>query len=61
MIENINKEIDLEIESMERQSYYFYSDQEVQEILTNLDRYSYKEFNDKSDIVHRKLIGLWVN
>lgn len=61
IVEMINREIDLEVESIERQAYYIYSDEEIQDILKNSPFYTYKEARNKSEVIHKKLISLWVN
>ncbi len=60
MIERINHDVDGFVENIERQAYSIYTDLEIQKILMTSNEVSYMQQQDNKDLVHIRLIGMWV-
>lgn len=60
MIERINHDVDGFVENIERQAYSIYTDLEIQKILMTSDEVSFMQQQDNKDLVHKRLIGMWV-
>ena len=60
MIERINHDVDGFVENIERQAYSIYTDLEIQKILMTSNEVSFMQQQDNKDLVHKRLIGMWV-
>ena len=60
MIERINNDADAFVENIERQAYVVYTEPEIQDILEHADRYTFSQLQDGKEMIHKRLIGMWV-
>lgn len=60
MIERINNDADDFVENIERQAYVVYTEPEIQDILEHSDRYTFSQLQDGKEMIHKRLIGMWV-
>ena len=60
MIERINNDADDFVENIERQAYVVYTEPEIQDILEHADRYTFSQLQDGKEMIHKRLIGMWV-
>lgn len=59
-IEKINNEADDFVENIERQAYTIYTDPEIQDILGNSSRFTFTESQNNTELIRKRLIGMWV-
>ena len=60
MIERINNDADAFVENIERQAYVVYTEPDIQDILEHSGQYTFAQLQDGKEMIHKRLIGMWV-
>lgn len=59
-IEQINDEMDDFVEKIERQAYSIYTESGIQDVLEHSEDISFVESQDQTEMIRKRLIGMWV-